>query len=94
MSPTSRSSRSASAATMSSDPSIELRLVDDAVAEGIDVAADRGQRRPQLVRDRHQKLSLALLRRTEPRCHLVEPLGQMTDLVRLRPDRNADAVVP
>ena len=79
-SPTSRSSRSASAATISSDASCELRVLDDALAQRGDVAADRGQRRAQLVRDGHQEVALELLRLGEPRGHLAEPLGEVADL--------------
>ena len=57
-----------------------LRVVDEAVADRVDVPADRGQRRPQLVRDGHQELPLALLGRGEARGHLAEPLREVADL--------------
>ena len=80
-SPTSRSSRVVSLATTSSEAAIELGVVDQPVAERIDVALDRGQRRAKLVGDGHQELPLALLGRGQPRGHLVEPLGEVADLV-------------
>ena len=55
----------------------ELRVVDEAVAEGVDVALDRRERRAQLMGDGHQELALALLGGREPRGHLVESLGQL-----------------
>ena len=58
MSPTSRSSRCASASTVSSEPAAELGIVDDAFEQRRDVPANRGQRRAQLVRDRHQEVAL------------------------------------
>ena len=60
---------------------LELRIVEQPVADRVDVALDRRQRRAQLVRDRHQELPLALLGRREPRRHLVEPLREVADLV-------------
>ena len=56
-----------------------IRIVDEAVTKGIHMTSDRGQRRSQLVRDRHQEVPLALLRFREPHRHLVEPLGEMAD---------------
>ena len=61
MSPTSRSSRCASRSTVSSELHAQLGIVDDALEQRRDVAADRGQRRPQLVRDGHQEVALHLL---------------------------------
>ena len=46
--------------------------VDRPLAQRRDVAADRGQRRPQLVRDGHQEVPLQLLRLGEPGRHLAE----------------------
>ena len=92
-SPTSRSSRVASFATTSSDALIELRVVDQPVAERVDVALDRGERRAELVGDRHQELPLALLGRGEARRHLVEALGEVRDLVAAAPDGNVNRVV-
>ena len=80
MSPTSRSSRVASASTVSSEQLLELGIVDDALEERRDVAADRGQRRPQLVRDRHQEVALHHLDLGEPAGHLAEPLAQVAEL--------------
>ena len=77
---TSRSSRSASSATIVERVSRQLGIVDHALAQRRDVAADRGQRRPQLVRDGHQEVALQLLRFGELRGHLAEPLGEMPDL--------------
>ena len=92
-SPTSRPSRSASPATISSDASIALRVVDDALAQRGDVAADRRQRRPQLVRDGHQEVALELLRLGEPRRHLAEAVGEVADLAAAGDARHLDAVV-
>ena len=39
----------------------QRRVVDDSLAERLDVPADRGQRRAQLVRDGHQEVALELL---------------------------------
>ena len=72
---------------------LELRVVEEPVADRVDVTLDRGQRRPQLVRDRHQELPLALLGRGEPRGHLVEALGEVADLVVAVRGRHADGVV-
>ena len=44
------------------------------------MAADRRQRRPKLVRDRHQEVALELLRLLEPRSHLPEALRELADL--------------
>ena len=93
-SPTSRSSRSVSAATMSSEASNVLGVVDDALAERLDVAADRRQRRPELVRDGHEELALELLGLRELRGHLAEALGEVADLVAARAARDLDVVVP
>ena len=57
-----------------------LRVGDDALAQRGDVAANRGQRRPQLVRDGHQEVALELLGLGEPRRHLPEALGEVADL--------------
>ena len=72
----------------------ELRVVDEPVPQRVDVPLDRGQRRPELVRDRHQELALALLGRREPRGHLVEALGEVRDLASAAADRNLHRVVP
>ena len=76
MSPTSRSSRVASASTISSERAPLLGILDDALEQRRDVAADRRQRRAQLVRDRHQEVPLARLDLGQPLGHLVEPLGR------------------
>ena len=73
---------------------LELRIVEQPVADRVDVPLDRRQRRPQLVRDGHQELPLTLLGRREARRHLVEPLRQVADLVSAASGRNADGVVP
>ena len=72
---------------------LELGVVEQPVADRVDVTLDRGQRRPQLVRDGHQELPLALLGRREPRRHLVEALGEVADLVAATAGRHADGVV-
>ena len=79
-SPTSRSSRSASAAITVERGRPQLVVRDDALAQRADVAADRGQRRAQLVRDRHQEVALELLGLAEPRGHLAEAVGELADL--------------
>ena len=53
----------------------------DAFAHRIQMATDGGQRRPQLVRDRHEEVPLELLGLREPCRHIAEPLGEMRDLV-------------
>ena len=75
-----RSSRRDSASTTSSECVALLGILDDALEQRGDVAADRGQRRAQLVRDRHEEVPLALLGLGEPVGHLVEPLGEVPDL--------------
>ena len=92
-SPTSRSSRVVSLATTSSDAPTSSRVVDQPVAERVDVPLDRRQRRAQLVRDGHQELALALLGRGESRRHLVEALGEVRDLVAAPADRHVHRVV-
>ena len=61
-SPTSRSSRTASSETTSSDRSLRRLVLEDALSQRGDVPADRGQRRAQLVRDRHEEVAGELLR--------------------------------
>ena len=53
-----------------------------ALAEALGVAADRGERRLQLVADREQEVALALARGRELRRHLVEGLRQRRELAR------------
>ena len=62
MSPTRRSSRVRLRLDDLERPRPLLGILDDALEQRRDVAADRGQRRPQLVRDRHQEVALARLR--------------------------------
>ncbi|OLB25390.1 MAG: hypothetical protein AUH17_01695 [Actinobacteria bacterium 13_2_20CM_68_14] len=52
-----------------------LLVLYHALEQRLDVAADRGQRRPQFVGDRHQEVSLERIGRLELRRHLAEPLG-------------------
>ena len=49
-----------------------LLVLDDALEQGLDMTADRGQRRPQLVRDGHQEVALERLGFLKLRCHLPE----------------------
>ena len=70
-----------------------LGVGDDALPQRGDVAADRGQRRAQLVRDGHQEVALELLGLREPRGHLPEPVGQVADLAAARHVRHLDVVV-
>ena len=72
----------------------QLGIGDDAFAQGGDVAADRGQRRAQLVRDGHEEVALALLRLRETGRHLAKALREMTDLVVRRHVGHLDVVVP
>ena len=57
------------------------------------MAADRRQRRAQLVRDRHEEVALALLGLGEPGRHVAEPLGEVADLVAAARLRDLDRVV-
>ena len=57
-----------------------LPRVDGAVLDGLRVAADRGQRRLQLVADREEEVPLRLLRPAELRGELVERDGEGRDL--------------
>ena len=91
MSPTSRSSRSASASTIASERARPSGSSTRPSSSADDVAADRRERRAQLVRDRHQEVPLARLRLLEPLGHLLEPLGQVPDLAR-RAQRHLDVV--
>ena len=61
-----------------------LRVLDQPFPQRIDVAADRRQRRPQLVRDRHQEVPLLLLGLGEPRRHLAEAVREVADLAAAR----------
>ncbi len=70
----------------------QLGVLDQALAQRRDVAADRGQRRAQLVRDRHEEVALERLGLGEPLGHLAEPLGEVPDLAD-RADRQLDVVV-
>ena len=93
MSPTSRSSRPASASTIASERARPSGSSTSPSSSARDVAADRRQRRAQLVRDRHQEVPLARLRLHQPLGHLVEPLGEVADLARRAP-RQLDVVAP
>ncbi len=62
------------------DPHL-IGLRHDPLAQRLDVAADRGKRRPQLVRDRHQEGALELLRLGELGDHAPESIAQLRDLV-------------
>ena len=90
---TSRPSRSASSATIVERLLRRLGVGDDAFPQRGDVAADRGQRRAQLVGDGHQEVALELLGLREPRGHLAEPVGQVADLATARHVRHLDVVV-
>ena len=70
-----------------------IAVVEEPVADGVDVALDRGQRRAQLVGDRHEELSFAVLGRGEACSHLVEPMREMADLVASLARRDANRVV-
>ena len=70
----------------------QLRVVRHTFTQRVDVAADRRQRRPQLVRHRHQEVPLLLLGLGEPRRHLAEAVGEMSDLVGAADARHVDLV--
>ena len=93
MSPTSRSSRVASASTVSSDSCSSSGSSTTPSRSADDVAPDRGQRRAQLVRDRHQEVALHHLDLGEPPRHLAEALAQVAELAR-RILGHRDGVVP
>ena len=57
------------------------------------MAADGGERRPELVGDGHQELPLQLFGLRESRRHLAEPLSEVADLVSRGHVRH-DHVVP
>src|SRR5207253_6953104 len=56
------------------------RVLREPFPQRVDVPADRGQRRPQLVRHGHEEVALPLLRLRETLCHLAQPVGEMPDL--------------
>ena len=56
------------------------------------MSANRRQRRPELVRHRHEERSLELLRLGELRDHAAEPLAQEGDLVATARLRDLDVV--
>ena len=58
-----------------------LLVLDEPLAERGDVAADRRQRRPQLVRHGHQEVPLQLLGLAQPPRHHAEAVRQQDDLV-------------
>src|SRR4026208_761649 len=60
---------------------LRLLVVCDALAQCLDVAADRGQRRAALVRDDPEEVALSALGLGELAGHLGEALGQLPDLV-------------
>ena len=80
-SPTRRSRRIVSRGNDVERLALELRIVEETVAQGVDVPLDRRQRRAELVRDRHQELPLALLGRREACRHVVESPREVADLV-------------
>ena len=69
-----------------------VRLPDDAFADGLDVPADRGQRRAELVRHGHEERALELLRLRELVDHPAEALAQERDLVSPSSLRDLDVV--
>ena len=58
-----------------------LRLADDALAHRLDMAANRRERRPQLVRDGHEERALELLRLGQLLDHAPEAIAELRDLV-------------
>src|SRR4029453_1037275 len=71
---------------------LRLRLVPDSLAPSPAMAPDRGERRPQLVRDRHEEVPLELLCSREPRRHVAEPLREMRDFIASLQLRQGDVV--
>ena len=69
-----------------------VRIAHDALADRLDVPPDRGQWRPQLVRDGHEERALQLLRLRELLDHPAEPLAQKRDLVATPCLRDLDVV--
>ena len=70
-----------------------LRVLCEPLPQRLDVPANRGQRRAQLVGDRHQEVALLLLRLGESCGHLAEALGEVSDLAAARNVRYVDVVV-
>jgi len=61
-------------------PALRRLVVEDALPQCRHVTANRGQRRAQLVRHRHEEVAGELLRLRQPRGHLVEASGEPLDL--------------
>jgi len=62
------------------------------LANRLDVPTNGGERRPQLVRDGHEEVPLALLRLAEPGGHLPEAVGEIADLTTAAHLRHRDVV--
>ena len=60
---------------------VELVGADHALGDGLDVARDGGERRPQLVGDAHQEVALELVDLAQPVDHALEPGGELAQLV-------------
>src|SRR5207245_4285714 len=64
----------------------------DAFAQRVDVAADRGQRRAELVGDAHQEVALPLLGLRQPPGHVTESIGEVSDLTAPAHIRDVDRI--
>ena len=60
---------------------VELVGADHALGDGLDVARDGRERRPQLVRDAHQEVALELVDLAQAVDHALEPGGELAELV-------------
>ena len=71
-----------------------IRLGDDAFAQRLHVATNRCERRPQLVRDRHEERALELLGLGELVDHAPEAVAELRDLVAAPRLGDLDLVAP
>ena len=60
---------------------VELVGADHALGHGLDVARDRGERRPQLMGDAHQEVALQLVHLAQAVDHALEPGRELAELV-------------
>ena len=69
-----------------------LGILRDAFPQCVDMTADRGQRRAQLVRDAHEEVALLPLGVRQARGHLPEAVGEVSDLTAAAHVRQVDVV--
>src|SRR5207253_3798426 len=74
-------------------PALRLLVVEDAFPESRNMTTDRRQRRPKLVRDRHEEVAGECLRLREPHGHVAEARGEPLDLATARSFRERDRVM-